>query len=203
MIESAAPGNYRLFLAISLPEAVISKLQEIQRLLRKTVGGAQVRWTNREQLHLTMKFLGNVSVEQCPALLSAVNETCALFPPLQLRAGGIGFFPNARNPRVIWVGVEDSGRLLPKLHEEFEARVASFSAEERENRFQAHVTLARVKQMHREEAEKLGLIARSSKPDDLGSWTALHVDLIRSRLSAQGANHSIMGRAAFSAIVQQ
>jgi 2'-5' RNA ligase len=203
MIESAASGNYRLFLAISLPEEVISKLQEIQRSLRKAVGGAQVRWTNREQLHLTMKFLGNVRVEQCPALLSAVNETCASFPPLRLTAGGIGFFPNAPNPRVIWVGVEDSGRLLPKLHEEFEARVGSFSGEERENRFQAHVTLARVKRMRREEAELLAQIVRSSNTDDLGSWTASHVDLIRSQLSVEGASYSIMGRAAFSAIIQQ
>jgi 2'-5' RNA ligase len=203
MIESATPGNHRLFLAISLAEEVISKLHEIQRLLRKTVGTAQVRWTNREQLHVTMKFLGNVPVEQCPALLSAVNEICAPFPPIRMTAGGIGFFPNAGNPRVIWVGVEDSGKLLPKLHEEFEERVASFSAEQRENRFQAHVTLARIKQMRREEAEKLAQIARSSKADDLGSWTASHVDLIRSQLSAQGASYSIMGKAAFSANIQQ
>ena len=188
-----------MFLAISLPEDVVAKLQEIQGSLRKAAGRAQVRWTNREQLHLTMKFLGNVPVEQCPALLSAASQTCASFPLLQLTAGHVGFFPNAQKPRVIWVGVEDSGGLLPKLHAEIEKAVAPYSAEEPENRFQAHVTLARVKQMRREEAEKLAQSATSSSSESLGCWTASHLDLIRSQLSSQGASYSIVGSAAFSA----
>jgi len=199
MTESAAPETYRLFLAISLPEDVVFKLQEIQRILRKAVVGGQVRWTKRKQLHLTMKFLGNVPAEQCPALLSAVNKTCAAFPQLRLSAGRVGFFPNAQRARVIWVGVGDSGGLLPKLHEEIEKRVASFCAEPPEARFQAHVTLARVKQMRREEAAKLAQVAARFEADDLGWWTALHVDLIRSQLSSEGASYSILGNGAFSA----
>lgn len=200
MTEIRPPETHRLFLAISLPEAVISKLEEIQHSLRKAAGRAQVRWTNREQLHLTMKFLGNVPVEQCPALLSAVSETCASFPLFRLTAGCVGFFPNAQKPRVVWVGVEDSEGLLPKLHAELEEAVAPFSPEEPENRFQAHVTLARVKQMRREEAEKFAQSATSSNSESFGCWTASHLDLIRSHLSSQGANYSIMGCAAFSAI---
>jgi 2'-5' RNA ligase len=199
MTEPAAPGTYRLFLAISLPEEVVAKLQEIQGSLRKAAGRAQVRWTNLERLHLTMKFLGNVAVEQCPALMSAVSETCASFPFLQLTAGRVGFFPNSQKPRVIWVGVEDSGGQLPKLHTEIEKAVAPFSPEEPENRFQAHVTLARVKQMRREEAEKIVQIAASIGSNILGRWTASQIELIRSQLSSQGANHSMMGSAAFSA----
>ena len=199
MTESTAPGTYRLFLAISLPEALVAKLQEIQDSLRKAAGRAQVRWTNREQLHLTMKFLGNVSAEQCPALLSAVSETCASFPLLRLTAGRVGFFPNVQKPRVIWVGIEDSGGQLPKLHAEIEIAVAPFSPEEIENRFQAHVTLARVKQMRREEAEKIVQIAASIGSNILGGWTASQIELIRSQLSSQGAYHSMIGSAAFSA----
>ena len=198
MTESTSPGTYRLFLAISLPEEVVAKLQEVQGSLRKAAGRAQVRWTNLEQLHLTMNFLGNVPVDQCPALLSAVNETCASFPPLRLTAGRVGFFPNAQRPRVIWVGVEDSGGLLPKLHAEIQKAVAPFSPEEPENRFQAHVTLARVKQMRREEAEKIVQIADRIGSNILGRWTASQIELIRSQLSSQGANHSRMGSASFS-----
>jgi RNA 2',3'-cyclic 3'-phosphodiesterase len=199
MTESAAPGTYRLFLAISLPEVVVAKLQEIQGLLRKAAGRAQVRWTNREQLHLTMKFLGNVPVEQCSALLSAVNQTSASFPLLQLTAGRVGFFPDAQRPRVIWVGVEDPGGQLPKMHAAIEKAVAPYSPEESENRFQAHVTLARVKQMRREEAERIAERATNFRSESFGCWTASHLDLIRSQLSSQGASYSIVGSAAFSA----
>jgi len=199
MTETAAPETYRLFLAISLPEAVISKLEETQRLLRKAAGHAQVRWTNREQLHLTMKFLGNLPAERCPALRSIVSETCASFPPLRLSARHVGFFPNPQKPRVIWAGVEDAGGLLPKLHEEIERNVASFSAEEPEARFQAHVTLARVKQMRRDQADKLAHVALTCCAAEFGSWTASHLDLIRSQLSSEGSRYSIIGTAAFSA----
>jgi 2'-5' RNA ligase len=137
-------------------------------------------------------------MDQCPALLSAVNETCASFPPLRLTAGRVGFFPNAQRPRVIWVGVEDSGGLLPKLHAEIQKAVAPFSPEEPENRFQAHVTLARVKQMRREEAERIVQIADRIGSNILGRWTASQIELIRSQLSSQGANHSRMGSASFS-----
>jgi 2'-5' RNA ligase len=199
MIESAALGNYRLFLAISLPEDVISEVKAIQRSLKKVVSTSEVKWTNREQQHLTMKFLGNVPADQCPALLSAVNETCASFPPLRLTASRVGMFPNARNPRVIWIGVGDSAGMLPKLHASLETRVASFTAEKPENRFQAHVTIARVKQMRREEAEYLAQDAARFDSNILGSWTASRLDLIRSQLSSQGATYSILGSAAFSA----
>jgi 2'-5' RNA ligase len=200
MIEPAASATYRLFLAISLPEGVVSKIEEIQRLLRRAVGRAQVSWTNREQLHLTIKFLGNVPAVRCQALQAAITKTCASFPPLRLTAGHIGFFPNSQKPRVIWVGVEDSGALLPRLHAEIERDAAAFSTEEPEGRFQAHVTLARVKQIRREEAENLAHASINFGADDLGSWTASRLDLIRSQLSSEGARYSIMGIAAFSAI---
>ena len=202
MIEPAASGTYRLFLAISLPEDVISKLEELQRLLRKAAGHAQVKWTHREQLHLTMKFLGNVPVERCPELQSAITGICASFPPSRLTARHVGFFPNPQKPRVIWVGVEDSGGLLPRLQAEIERNVAAFSAEKPEGRFQAHVTLARVKQIHRDEAEQLAHAAVTCGADELGCWTASHLDLIRSQLSSGGSHYSVMGSAAFSASTQ-
>src|SRR4051794_10724683 len=105
----------RLFLAIALPDAVKNAMETAQMELRRALPEGCVRWTNREQMHLTLKFLGDVGVERVPHLTEAVQTACAGFEVLKLRAEGTGFFPSARAPRVIWAGVQDEDERLPRL----------------------------------------------------------------------------------------
>jgi 2'-5' RNA ligase len=112
----ASADTLRLFLAISLPDSVKDEIEKAQRQLRVAFPGKLVRWTKREQFHLTLKFLGNVRESRVSGLISALRETCMPLSELQLRAEGIGFFPDARFPRVIWAGVRDRKNLLFELH---------------------------------------------------------------------------------------
>ena len=89
-------------------------------------------------------------------LEEAMRAACRGFGALHLRAERVGFFPDLRYPRVVWVGVRDEAEQLPRLQEAVERATRDFTTEAKEERFTGHVTLARIKGMKRPEAEALG-----------------------------------------------
>ena len=100
--------------------------------------GRCVRWAKREQFHLTLKFLGNVESRRLEALTASIRGACAGLGVLQLRAGRIGFFPDARRPRVIWTSVLDGRGWHCQLVEGSALLPREIDAPDRSQ--QAHVT---------------------------------------------------------------
>src|SRR5512133_1298710 len=100
--------NHRLFVALDPTEAVRRRVSAAVAALRRTAGRAadEVRWTAAEGLHLTLQFLGAVPEERIAELDAAVRAAAASSPPLQLELRGAGGFPNARRPRVVWLGIQ-------------------------------------------------------------------------------------------------
>jgi 2'-5' RNA ligase len=184
--------TWRLFIAFTLPEAVKTEVERAQTELRRAMPGPGVRWTRRDQFHLTLKFLGAVAAARLDALKDALGRGCGRFPPLRLRAGSLGFFPDHRLPRVIWVGVRDPHDELPALQSAVEAAVADFHQERSEGRFSGHVTLGRVKGISATQAEQLAKTALGLSDRSLGEWTAERVELIRSELEQGGARYTTL-----------
>ena len=182
----------RLFVAIPMPEAVRSEVIRVQQEMQRLVSAAAVRWTKPEQFHLTLRFLGDVSVERVLALQEAVKTVCGESPALRLRAQGVGFFPNARSPRIIWVGVNDGEGRLADLQKAIEEAVQSFAEKPASEKFSGHVTLGRIKFLKRPEIEKLAAHAQAVKDRLFGEWTANEVEVIQSRLLPAGAEHSVL-----------
>src|SRR5688572_14114046 len=98
---SAEPTTIRAFIALPIPEAVKAEIGRVQDELRRALPEHCVRWTKREQLHLTLRFLGNVETTCVLELTNAVGAACQGFPALNLRAERIGCFPDLRFPRVV------------------------------------------------------------------------------------------------------
>jgi 2'-5' RNA ligase len=171
---------------------VKDRIQEAQAEWREALGDGSIRWTKREQFHLTLRFLGGVDAERVGALGEAVRRACSAHAPLHLRAERIGFFPDARLPRVVWVGVQDDRDTLPSLHMAVESATADFTEEKSEPRFSGHVTLGRAKGVTRAEVEKMGELARAMGERLFGEWTADQVEIIRSELSPHGARYSTL-----------
>ena len=95
----------RAFIAIELPSQVQKKLGEvINRLKRAPV--ESVRWVQPHNIHITLKFLGDVPINQIPILTQVLKDETLRHKPFEISIGGLGAFPNLRKPRVIWVGVE-------------------------------------------------------------------------------------------------
>lgn len=181
---------FRLFIAVTLPEEVKAKIEAAQAELRQALPGPGVRWTRREQFHLTLKFLGDMDAARVEALKEAIRAACQGFNALHLRAERVGFFPDLRSPRVVWVGVQDRTDQLPRLQQAVEGATQYFTAEREEQRFTGHVTFARIKSISRPEAEAVGRAAAGMAERSFGQWTECKVELMGSVLSPQGARHS-------------
>ncbi|HWH70002.1 MAG TPA: RNA 2',3'-cyclic phosphodiesterase [Candidatus Sulfotelmatobacter sp.] len=190
MTGTDAPEQLRLFIAITLPESVKDAIEKAQRELRAAVRSDGVRWTKREQFHLTLKFLGNVGADRVGALTAGLRSACQDFAPLQMRAETAGFFPSRRTPRVVWVGVNDQKEQLAVLQRAIEGGVREFTAEAAEKDFTGHITLGRIKSIRRSEADALVQAANALAERCFGEWTAGQVELIRSELLPTGPRYS-------------
>jgi 2'-5' RNA ligase len=190
----------RLFIAVTIPEEVKAKMEAAQAELRHVLPERGVRWARREQFHLTLRFLGDVDAPRVETLGDYLRAACQGFSPLQLRAKGVGFFPDQRFPRVAWVGVNDQADQLPRLHQAVEAASQNFTAEAPGERFTGHVTLARIKGIRRPEAEALGQVAAGMAERLFGQWTTYKVELMRSELSPKGARHTPLATIALAGV---
>ena len=188
----APPEKLRLFVAIPLTDKIRARIHEAQQDLRRALRdeNTKVRWTNPEQFHLTLKFLGAVPALQTDPLTEAIRDVGRRFAPLDLQARQVGFFPSALRPRVVWVGIHHSRQQLPLLQRAIEEAVAPFTEEELDEKFSGHITLGRIKEIRRSAVEQLSAAASKLADKFFGQWTANELILMRSVLSPQGAQHS-------------
>jgi 2'-5' RNA ligase len=99
-----------------------------------------------ENIHLTLKFLGNIEQRQIPGIVSSIEESVKILSPFQLQVGYAGAFPNIRFPRVIWIGItDDEAGSLKTLQDELGNRLAPLGFQKEKERFQPHLTLGRVR----------------------------------------------------------
>ena len=141
--RQAMSETLRTFVAVELPDEVRAYLAECQARLKGA--GANVKWTPPEQVHLTLAFLGNVGVEDLPALVEAVRTAVAPFGPVGLRATGTGQFPPGGVPRVVWVGIEVRTGDLAGLQQAVAEAAGPFAEKHEDRRFHPHLTLGRVR----------------------------------------------------------
>jgi RNA 2',3'-cyclic 3'-phosphodiesterase len=176
----------RAFIAIDLPSDLRERLDTAIGGLQNTSLGA-VRWVPAKNIHLTLKFLGDISpanLQMLSKILAAETRNC---PPFQMTAGGIGAFPNHLRPRVIWVGVKAPVELENLQHNiEAETRRLGYTPEERP--FSPHLTIGRVTHNAKpHDIRKLSETLVNLNMDNLG---LIHVDkifLFRSDLYPSGA----------------
>ena len=126
----------RLFVAIDIPEAIRNALTRLAGEL------PAARWVPEEQLHLTLRFIGEVGPQTCSAITGALSGLS--FPRFSLALSGVGHFPPGKHPRVLWVGMEPNDALT-RLHQEVELALLSTDIAPDERRFSPHLTLARLK----------------------------------------------------------
>src|SRR5450756_1757122 len=134
-----------LFVAISIPEPIRDEIIRVQQELQPLVPRDVARWARSDQFHLTLRFLGDVPADGVEDLKQSVGAVCRNARSLSLRAEGVGFFPNLRSPRVIWVGINDRQGHLVDLQRQIETAVGPFSPEPGEKNFTGHATLGRLK----------------------------------------------------------
>ena len=179
----------RAFVALPCPPKLRAALHEVLTGWRRM--RAPIRWSATEQIHLTLRFLGDdVDRDRLGRLDAGLARAAAAGAPLAVRPGATGAFPGWRRPRVLWLGLEDRGGLADLARRvEAAAREAGFPADERP--FTAHLTLGRVK-AQRGLDEIVGEL-RAWRPDT-GEETLDELILYRSQLGPGGARHEPVKR---------
>ena len=143
-VSAARRGqNMRTFIAVPLPPEARTLLADVQAEMRSF--RADVKWTAPDSIHLTLKFLGEIDPAILPALAGLLREQTAVEAPFTMRMYGLGGFPNARNPRVIWFGLEGDLRALSSLQAKVESACAKAGFPPEQRPFRPHFTLGRVR----------------------------------------------------------
>lgn len=197
MQASPAAAPLRTFIAIDLPPATRRQVQERQRSLRHALDGAGLaslfRWTHADNLHLTLRFLGDTSAAQQAQIeksLAGLAADPALGRPLALAEHMLGAFPSLRKPNIVWLDFDgDLQRLLPlQARIEAAAQAAGFAAEDRP--YAPHMTIARAqKNAAPALLARAGEVLRAATLAPLAPpvpFLVEHIHLIRSDLRPSG-----------------
>lgn len=188
-IDSAE--TWRVFCAIELPETVRELvLLHIERL-RESVPQAKASWAQDTNLHLTVKFLGDIAKSSVAEVSKAAAGAVARQRPFSIRLEKTGAFPSHGPPRVLWIGVNDMSATLARLHArlEDEAALVGFAKEKRP--FHPHLTVARLRQ-----PEHMRALTIAHKQSEFPPVEVAVSDLlvIRSELSKEGSNYTVLSR---------
>lgn len=137
-------SHMRCFLAIELPDDVRRALGALQDRLRDA--GAGVKWTRPEQIHLTVKFLGDVADRNVPEVTEAARALASRYPSFDLEVRSAGCFPPKGPARIVWAGLADPPAALIDLHRDAEQSFAELGFKPENRAFKPHLTIGRVKE---------------------------------------------------------
>ncbi len=182
---SDEPDVIRLFIAVELPANVRQRLADLADELRG-MGLERLRWVKPENIHITLKFLGETPADRQPQIEDALRAAAEGVAPHELTLGELGKFGGRQNPRVLWVDVRGDVDALKALQKRVDARIAALGFPADERPFAAHLTLARVpqdlaKKVARSLTEAIGAVKVSDPPIPVRQ-----VVLMRSELRREG-----------------
>ena len=133
----------RAFIAFRLPETIISHIRRIQEKIKAC--GFRMGWVSPENIHLTLKFLGEIPKQDIDMVSQVMTETADLYPRMNFSAKGIGVFPTVKRPRVLWIGLNGDTYPLILMQKDLEERLDSLGFPKEDRAFKAHLTLGRAK----------------------------------------------------------
>lgn len=186
--------EWRSFCAIELPSEVREQLAAHAKQLREAVPQASASWSKPENVHLTLKFFGNVAKERLPVLSEAATRVAGDFSPFQIKIGGTGVFPRRSRPQVLWIGVEDSSGQLSELQQRLEEAFAREGFAKEDRGYRPHLTIARLRKP--EDARELAEAHIRSKFSLIAMPVTSFV-LFRSQLSPKGSTYTVISEHRF------
>jgi 2'-5' RNA ligase len=142
----------RTFIAIALSPEIRRGLAGIQSELKRS--DADVKWVEPENIHLTLKFLGEVTKEFLPKVKEVLAGVASRFKPFEISIAGIGAFPKLDYPRVVWVGIEKGKAQTKAIAEKLDEELEKLGFAREEHEFSAHLTIGRVRSSKNKERLK-------------------------------------------------
>ena len=181
----------RTFIAIKIPGNIISKIRKLQEGIK--VYGLKIRWVRSENIHLTLKFLGDVEAVKVGEIAEAISKTVERYTPISLKAKGIGVFPGIKHPRVLWVGITGQLESLVRLQKTLDENLKALGFPGEKRPLNGHLTMGRIRA--KIDVKKFGdaLMAFSSFESE--TFTAGQIILYKSELKPSGAVYTKLASA--------
>ena len=189
--------SWRLFIAIGLPASVRQKVRQHVERLRDAVPAARASWTREENLHLTLKFLGDTPLTKVQELSAAIQLAANAVTSFELIVADCGAFSTRGKPHVLWIGIQDSSARLNDFYQALESECVELGFPREERPFHPHLTIARLQKTH--DSRRLPEVHREIGFDPV-SVPVRDVCLIRSELRSEGSRYTVTSRHAFDSL---
>lgn len=193
MNPTSAPDDLplRTFVAVQVPADIQTAVGEFSTGLGEGLPKTSVRWVRRENIHLTLRFVGNVSSHDVNALTAAVRTAAQGIEPFAVRLSEPGCFPTERSPRVLWVGLGGDLERLTLLQSRVAETTAAWGRGE-ERDFHPHLTLGRVVTKQRSELQRITKAIRNASVPQCAPWPVAAIHLMKSELATGGSRYSTL-----------
>ena len=175
----------RTFVCVEIPVSVRDRIEQLQRQLAAM--RADVSWTKKSNLHLTLKFLGHISAAQVENVCRIVQQAASGSESFDLQLSGTGSFPNQRNPRVLWIGLAEAPQVFKELYTSIDFGLSSVGFPRESRPFAPHLTIGRVKSNRNVASLVQPLIAGGFHSEPFG---IRDVVVMKSQLKSSGAIYS-------------
>jgi 2'-5' RNA ligase len=179
----------RAFIAIMPPVALHSSFVEIRSTVERQA--FPWRWVQPEQVHVTMKFLGDIEPARIDAIAQAMQQAAFEQTPFTLSGYGLGCFPNPLHPRVLWMGLEDPHQHLTRLHQRLEEQLTALGFAAEAHPFRPHLTLARAPRDAPGRAH-LAPLLQTYRERHFGDIVVSQLQLWQSQLRREGALYTLL-----------
>ena len=184
----------RAFIGVALPESIRTSLHALQQELAES--RADLKWVEPEQLHLTLKFLDEITEEQRQQVETMLRRVTASATPFMVQLDQVGAFPSRHAPRVIWVGLAEGTEELARMAAMIEEEARAMGLRREERPFASHLTVGRVRSSRslKALAQQLPHVQWKSP----APWHVVAITLYQSVLSSAGAHHSKLAEISFA-----
>ena len=181
--------EWRTFCAIELGAEVRAQLANHAKRLRGTVPDASASWTRPENVHLTLKFFGNVEVNRIEKISAAAERAVRESSTFQIGIGETGVFPRPSRPQVLWIGVIDQSGQLSALQEKFENECAAEGFPKEDRAYKPHLTIARLRKPEGTRQLAEAHLQMKFEPIEV---EVKEIVLFRSELSPKGSKYTVV-----------
>lgn len=178
--------SIRCFIAIEIEEEIRNEIARVQQRLRKELRGDEsgIKWVPPENIHLTLKFLGNVADQDLREICDAVSRAASECPPFSFSVGACGCFPPKGSARVLWIGITDGQPELKQLAKQVDHWVNKLGFPRERRAFSGHLTLARVRSFNAGKAVRR--VVEQTSIETLGQQSISRITVFQSDLKPGG-----------------
>ena len=189
--ETIKENPWRVFCSIDIPQEVRVKVAEHISALKREVPEAQASWSRPENIHLTLKFLGDVPQRRVEQLSQAASRAVTGLDRFRIRLEQTGSFPKHGPPRVLWIGISDLDGTLGEMFARLEEECAKEGFKKESRPYRPHLTVARLRKPH---GARTLAYAHQGLEFGPAEFDVSELQVMRSELSPHGSKYSVISR---------